>query len=124
MAMQCASYQQYQPPRKHYQPQPIQPRHSHLPTPDYSPEPIPRPQYYVCLYAQCATTGHFARHADLQRHVQVVHNPESLQRVACEFPGCHRRGQYGFSRKDKMVDHMREVHKAEIPKRSPGRRSP
>ncbi|KAK5731152.1 hypothetical protein LTR15_001090 [Elasticomyces elasticus] len=79
--------------------------------------------HYMCLYPQCANAGLFARHADLQRHVQNVHNPETIQWVDCQHPGCHRRGQYGFSRKDKMVEHMREVHKADIPKRSSGARS-
>ncbi|TKA63954.1 hypothetical protein B0A55_09506 [Friedmanniomyces simplex] len=127
MSMQCSPYQPYPSVRQQYPIQSIQPRRQQPPSQQYYSEPAPRPPttgQYVCLYAQCANARNFARYADLQRHVQVVHNPETLQRVDCEYPGCHRKGEHGFSRKDKMVDHMREVHKAEIPKRSPGRKSP
>ncbi|KXS99264.1 hypothetical protein AC578_6210 [Pseudocercospora eumusae] len=70
---------------------------------------------YYCLYPGCEHGS--ARKADLERHVQVTHLRESLNLVDCQYVGCHRKGKYGFTRKDKMVDHMRDVHKADIPKR-------
>lgn len=70
---------------------------------------------WPCLHQQCAGVS-FARYADLQRHVAVIHNRSTLLLVDCQERDCHRKGQYGFTRKDKMVDHMREVHKLDIPK--------
>ncbi|KAF7188556.1 hypothetical protein HII31_10218 [Pseudocercospora fuligena] len=92
------------------------------PTLAYSTSPIStnssyregQPTYY-CLYHGCEHGS--ARKADLERHVQVTHLRESLNLVDCQYVGCHRKGKYGFTRKDKMVDHMRDVHKADIPKR-------
>ena len=77
-----------------------------------------RPIQFHCLYPQCANNQiKFSRKADLQRHCLVVHNREQLELVDCQFPGCHRRGGFGFTRQDKMIDHMRDVHKEPIPKR-------
>ncbi|KXT14842.1 hypothetical protein AC579_4098 [Pseudocercospora musae] len=70
---------------------------------------------YYCLYQGCEHGS--KRKADLDRHVQVTHLRESLILVDCQYVGCDRKGKYGFTRKDKMVDHMRDVHKADIPKR-------
>ncbi|KAF2765600.1 hypothetical protein EJ03DRAFT_205774 [Teratosphaeria nubilosa] len=83
---------------------------------------------YPCLYPECAGPAYtgtgpfvpgtsFTRHADLQRHIDVVHMRSSLQLVDCPFQDCHRVGKEGFTRKDKMTDHLREVHKLDIPKR-------
>lgn len=78
----------------------------------------PPASWWLCLQQPCANAEvKFARKADLQRHTQVTHNRAQLQLVACEYPGCHRRGDYGFTRRDKMIDHMRDVHKVDIPKR-------
>ena len=66
----------------------------------------------------------FARKADLERHMKATHNRDNLELVDCMEPSCHRRGDYGFTRKDKMVEHVREVHKVDIPKRQTNRRSP
>ena len=63
----------------------------------------------------------FGRYADLERHIAIVHNRSTLQLVDCTHPGCHRRGEYGFTRKDKMVEHLRDVHKIDIPKRARGK---
>jgi len=81
-----------------------------------------RPSQYLCLHPQCARTlTGFGRYADLERHIAIVHNRSTLQLVDCTYPGCHRRGEYGFTRKDKMVEHLRDVHKADIPKRARGK---
>lgn len=86
---------------------------------------ICRNAQYLCLHLQCASAGtRFARYADLQRHIAIVHDRPNLQLVDCSYQGCHRRGEYGFTRKDKMVDHLRDVHKLDIPKRTSGKRSP
>ncbi|KAK3115650.1 hypothetical protein LTR53_004803 [Teratosphaeriaceae sp. CCFEE 6253] len=99
----------------------IQPRYTN--SHEYPSSPPQRQSSgYPCLYPQCVNSL-FSRHADLLRHMQVVHNPETLERVDCQVPQCKRTGSYGFSRKDKMVDHMREVHKVEIPKRPSTRRA-
>ena len=66
----------------------------------------------------------FGRKADLERHIVAIHTRASAAMVDCDFPGCHRRGEYGFVRRDKMIEHMRDVHKCEIPKRQLGKRSP
>ena len=80
--------------------------------------------HFPCLYEQCARQDiAFARKADLERHMSSMHNRETLQLHDCQLPGCHRRGEYGFTRKDKMIDHMRDVHKVPIPKRANGRKS-
>ncbi|EMC92136.1 hypothetical protein BAUCODRAFT_159892 [Baudoinia panamericana UAMH 10762] len=91
------------------------------PTEPYQPTsptlgPTSKHGVYYCLYLQCNGQG-FSRYADLQRHTAVIHNPETLERIDCDYPGCLRRGNLGFSRKDKMIDHKREVHKVAIPKR-------
>ena len=85
---------------------------------------LPRPTF-LCLYEECANQGvGFARKADLQRHVDVRHNRATLQLVPCAVEGCHRIGDRGFTRKDKMIDHVREVHKVDVPKRPNNRSSP
>lgn len=71
---------------------------------------------YYCLFSNC--THYCARKADLERHVQVTHLRDTLDLVDCQHYECHRKGRYGFTRKDKMIDHMRDVHKVDIPKRS------
>jgi hypothetical protein len=69
---------------------------------------------FSCEYTQCASAGvSFRRKADLDRHFQIVHM-RATKLIDCEFPGCHRRGDYGFTRKDKMREHMREVHRSLI----------
>ncbi|KXL43465.1 hypothetical protein M433DRAFT_961 [Acidomyces richmondensis BFW] len=80
---------------------------------------------YPCLFLGCQGNSSdeavvFSRAADLRRHIHIVHNRESLELINCEVPGCLRKGLNGFTRKDKMIDHMREVHKKNIPKRIVG----
>jgi hypothetical protein len=77
-------------------------------------------QSYHCLFPNCTHIS--SRRADLARHVNSMHVRSSAVFYDCEFSACNRKGRYGFSRKDKMVDHMREVHMADIPKRRSGGR--
>ncbi|CAK1356503.1 unnamed protein product [Cercospora beticola] len=68
------------------------------------------------MIANCTYAA--GRRADLERHYHAMHPaPGSTVSHDCSWPGCHRKGSYGFGRKDKMVEHMREVHKANIPKK-------
>ncbi|RMZ13414.1 hypothetical protein D0864_00446 [Hortaea werneckii] len=75
------------------------------------------PPQYPCLYTQCQIS--FTRHADLQRHMNIIHNRATLDLVPCTYVDpatgrpCHRQGEYGFTRRDKMIAHMRTVHKVE-----------
>ncbi|GAB1737461.1 hypothetical protein NU219Hw_g1601t1 [Hortaea werneckii] len=75
------------------------------------------PAQYPCLYTQCQIS--FARHADLQRHINSVHNAATAVRIPCTYVDpatgrpCHRQGEFGFTRRDKMIAHMRAVHRVE-----------
>ena len=51
------------------------------------------------------------------RHVDAIHNRHSLSLIDCKVPDCNRKGELGFTRKDKAVEHLREYHKMDIPKR-------
>ncbi|KAK3675883.1 hypothetical protein LTR78_004075 [Recurvomyces mirabilis] len=84
------------------------------------PLPAQTPNY-ICLYSGCESQA-YSRHADLQRHVEVIHKTGSVAKVDCTQAGCHRSGAYGFTRKDKMVEHLREVHPVDVQKRQQGRR--
>jgi hypothetical protein len=54
----------------------------------------------------------FTRATDLNRHMQTVHFPP---RVDCKYKGCGRVGENGFCRTDHLNEHLREVHKEDIP---------
>jgi hypothetical protein len=51
----------------------------------------------------------FARKDDLNRHIQR-HVP-NRQLFPCPIPGCHRVGEKGLPRQDKLLEHMRETHR-------------
>lgn len=46
-----------------------------------------------------------------------VHDWNNVQLVNCSEPDCHRRGEYGFAKRDELLDHLREVHGLDLPKR-------
>nr|POF01255.1 hypothetical protein CFP56_21203 [Quercus suber] len=103
---------------------------------------LPAPPRFLCLYPSC--NAQHKRHADLARHVQIVHNRATLSLIDCEYDNirkasaaigpsgsggggggggeCSRKGANGFTRRDKMIEHMRDVHKCAIPKRKGGGR--
>jgi hypothetical protein len=54
----------------------------------------------------------FARKDDLKRHTQR-HLPHR-QLYPCPIPGCHRVGEKALPRQDKLLEHMREVHKNRV----------
>ncbi|KAF2110823.1 hypothetical protein BDV96DRAFT_473402, partial [Lophiotrema nucula] len=41
----------------------------------------------------------------------------------CYVPRCTRIGDKGFTRRDHLVEHLRNFHHLDIPKRKPGERS-
>ncbi|KAK3702266.1 hypothetical protein LTR37_014977 [Vermiconidia calcicola] len=110
-------YNQHRARHRQMSNQPVQNDNKSEPSPPAAPLQN-RPQF-LCLYDNCIGVG-FARKADLERHVFIQHNRETHKYVDCEFPGCHRRGDYGFTRRDKMVEHLREVHKVDVPKKQGG----
>ncbi|CAK1366655.1 uncharacterized protein RHO25_011413 [Cercospora beticola] len=81
------------------------------------------PIEYCCLIPNCTYAA--SRKTDLERHYRAMHPPPgpSAPLYDCLWQGCHRKGQYGFGRKDKMLDHMMDVHEAEVPKRDNNRES-
>jgi len=61
--------------------------------------------------------SHFTRCADLNRHYTTVHNPAAPKKD-CPKKKCTRVGDNGFTRKDHLMEHLRQYHKDEtIPKR-------
>lgn len=77
--------------------------------------PIRTKQIYPCLVPDCDTKANFKRLADLERHMKTVHFPEPID---CPHGWCGRVGEHGFTRKDHLTDHLREVHMQDIPKAS------
>ncbi|KAH9211402.1 hypothetical protein DL95DRAFT_392561 [Leptodontidium sp. 2 PMI_412] len=87
-------------------------------TPNTSPSPGPRQtpvspavantqqsQRFHCVINGC--TKHYKRKHELKRH-QKDHSGAKPHR--CNVPGCNRRGQNGFVRRDHLGQHMRKVH--------------
>ena len=73
---------------------------------------------FPCLSEGCESD--FGRVTDLKRHYNSVH---VASRIDCPHKWCGRTGAYGFSRKDHFNEHLREVHKQDIPKASNRRNS-
>ena len=64
---------------------------------------------YYCLEPHCSAT--FGSWMDLRRHTNVRHCT-TVQRFPCDVPGCKYGGTNGFKRKDKLRDHVKNVHRA------------
>lgn len=60
-----------------------------------------------CPYPKC--NKGFTLRKDLTRHIRAIHDHEKW---ACDFPSCSRATR-GFSRKDKLIAHMKTHNKAE-----------
>lgn len=61
-----------------------------------------------CEVASCVSTGvSFARKCDLLRHQDNAHGSK-VRLYECDLPGCHRQGAAGFTRLDKMREHVRD----------------
>lgn len=67
---------------------------------------------YPCLMPNCE--GVFTRAADLDRHYTTVHRQGGL--IDCRHVWCGRTGDRGFSRRDHYREHLREVHREDIPR--------
>lgn len=67
---------------------------------------------YVCLMEDCETRGSFKRQADLMRHINTVH--QVARRWNCPHPRCDRKADRGFSRRDKLYEHVRNKHGGEM----------
>jgi hypothetical protein len=68
--------------------------------------PSPNSTRHPCPHPHCHST--FARLGDLSRHAKI-HSPERHRKYRCWMPGCDRNGR-GFTRRDKLRDHVRRVH--------------
>ncbi|KAF2020187.1 hypothetical protein BU24DRAFT_459794 [Aaosphaeria arxii CBS 175.79] len=82
-----------------------------------------QPRTFPCTVPNCTSTANFTRLADLQRHQSTVHNKNTTPEYPCEVKGCTRIGDKGFTRRDHLVEHLRNFHHIDIPKRKPGERS-
>lgn len=70
---------------------------------------------FQCLADGCGITC--KRIADLIRHHKTRHDV-NLQKLSCPKPRCVRVGENGFSRDDKLKEHLRGYHKdTSVPKR-------
>lgn len=62
----------------------------------------------ACPYKRCKR--HFNRKADLQRHIDAVH--ERKEKYPCPVKGCFKKThRTGFTRLDKLKYHVRAIHK-------------
>ncbi|EFR02728.1 hypothetical protein MGYG_05727 [Nannizzia gypsea CBS 118893] len=73
-------------------------------------------QRFICLYKNCE--GSFSRVADLSRHQKSIHFPTKTD---CPKSGCNRKGFYGFTREDHLIEHLRQYHREQLAKRTSNR---
>ncbi|KAH7093751.1 hypothetical protein FB567DRAFT_180163 [Paraphoma chrysanthemicola] len=81
-----------------------------------------RTKNWTCDIPSCTSSANFTRLADLQRHQSTVHGVGTPE-FPCTVPRCNRIGDKGFTRRDHLVEHLRNFHHIDIPKRRPGERS-
>ncbi|KAH8723376.1 hypothetical protein GQ44DRAFT_620444 [Phaeosphaeriaceae sp. PMI808] len=81
-----------------------------------------RTRTWTCDIASCTSSANFTRLADLQRHQSTVHGVGAPE-FPCTVPHCNRIADKGFTRRDHLVEHLRNFHHMDIPKRRPGERS-
>lgn len=75
--------------------------------------PTSKERRFKCKFQDCPCLG-FHRSTDLERHLQTVHSTQKL--FPCVMKRCNRKGENGFSRKDHLSQHLRDVHSLDIPK--------
>ena len=56
----------------------------------------------------------FNRICDRMRHEQTHFFTGEAKHFECPELGCNRKGEWGFMRRDKIVDHMRQKHKRSV----------
>ncbi|KAF2832619.1 hypothetical protein CC86DRAFT_313803 [Ophiobolus disseminans] len=81
-----------------------------------------RTKTWTCDIQSCTSSANFTRLADLQRHQSTVHGVGTPE-FPCTVPRCNRVADKGFTRRDHLVEHLRNFHHIDIPKRRPGERS-
>ncbi|KAL5121574.1 hypothetical protein ACEQ8H_000646 [Pleosporales sp. CAS-2024a] len=81
-----------------------------------------RTKTWTCEISGCTSSANFTRLADLQRHQSTVHGMGTPD-FPCTVAHCNRVGDKGFTRRDHLVEHLRNFHHIDIPKRRPGERS-
>lgn len=81
-----------------------------------------RTRTWTCDISSCTSSANFTRLADLQRHQSTVHGVGTPE-YPCMVPQCNRVADKGFTRRDHLVEHLRNFHHMDIPKRRPGERS-
>ncbi|CAI6342415.1 unnamed protein product [Periconia digitata] len=86
------------------------------------PQPQNSSKTWRCEIPNCTSTANFTRYADLQRHHSTVHSGNTPN-YPCSVKDCSRVGDKGFTRRDHLVEHLRNFHHLDIPKRKPGERS-
>jgi len=59
----------------------------------------------------------FARKADRDRHRACVHEKSENKKFSCTESNCSRTGQSAFTRKDHLMEHLRNYHHHDIPKK-------
>ena len=58
----------------------------------------------------------FNRRSDRQRHQETHYTTGKVKLFECPEFGCNRKAEWGFSRRDKIVDHIRAKHKRSVGK--------
>ena len=67
---------------------------------------------YYCLDRGC--NKGFNRCNDLDRHEETHYMTGKAKTFECPELGCNRKGEWGFMRRDKLVDHIRAKHKRSV----------
>lgn len=78
------------------------------------------PSLFYCLHPGCAHAS--KRQSDLNNHIRNKHGL-ARELFDCTGKNCHRVGEYGFKREDHLTEHLRKVHKKDIPKTGSGSKS-
>ena len=73
---------------------------------------------FGCQEERCTTTT--KTFTDLKRHYASKHCKRS-KKHACHHIGCKYSGDNGFTRKDKLKSHLRNVHEGKVPRGQPPR---
>ena len=56
----------------------------------------------------------FNRYNDRERHEETHYTTGKIKFFECPELGCNRKGEWGFNRRDKIVDHIRAKHKRSV----------
>ncbi|KAH8151541.1 uncharacterized protein LAJ45_04162 [Morchella importuna] len=68
----------------------------------------------TCLNENCADHATSTTMNDFNRRCRTKHGLKNSL-VDCEFAGCKRVGEEGFSRRDNMLQHLRKAHGQVVP---------